>query len=211
MTRNKSRNRGFSTLELVIVVAILMIVAALAIPNMMEAVYDARLRSAATDLAGLMQQARQMAIKDNTFYPIKSKTTGGVVYFFVDTTALTASPDRIANTAYSAAFPTVQLGGGVVRTFTNPDSGGTSTPWAFTPLAYTTKPYWGPMGLPCIQPTSVSAKCATTQTGGAGNAIAGYQILLTDNRRFGTPGIVSVTASPGGRVRVWKWTGSVWQ
>jgi prepilin-type N-terminal cleavage/methylation domain-containing protein len=199
--RMKARNRGFSMIELVIVIAIILLIAAVAIPNAMEGIYDIRLRSAGNNLAGLMQQARHFAIRNNSFYPIKSTTQGSQQMFFVDTSA-----NRTSTTvAYDPTFPTVQLGSGIERTTTNPDTAGTSKPWGFTPLSST--PYWGPMGLPCQMSGGL---CVTSTTGGSGT-IAAYQVILTDNRPFGTPGFVSVTATPGGRVRVWRWSGGVWQ
>ena len=206
--RMKAKNGGFSLLEMVIVVSIIMVISAIAIPKIMESIYDVRLRSAGTSVAGLMQQARQMAIKDNTYYPIKTKQQGGTWLMFIDTTSPTASPSRITNTAYDNSFPTVQLGGGVLRTTTNPDTGGTSTPWAFTPLSTAANPIWGPMGLPCVMSSAV---CVGSSSGGSGTIIAGYMVILTDNRRFGTPGYLAITSSPGGRVRVWRWSGSAWQ
>lgn len=193
-------------IEMVVVVAITLIVAAVAVPKGMEAIYDIRLRSAATSLAGLMQQARMLAIRNNTYYPIKSTIQGSTTLFYVDTSA-----NRTASTVpYDPTFPTVQLGGGVVSTTTNPDTGGTSTPWDFTPLALSVSPwtYWGPLGLPCLMS---SGRCVASSTGVSGTTYAGYQIFLTDTRGVGTPGVVSVTASPGGRVRVWRWSGGVWQ
>jgi len=50
------------TLDLVFVV---MVVAAIAVPNILLAVSNIRLRASAGDLAGLMQQARIMAAKNN--------------------------------------------------------------------------------------------------------------------------------------------------
>ena len=203
--RTKARSRGFSMIEMVIVVSITMIVAAVAIPKFMQGIYDIRLRSAGTDLAGLMQQARQMAIKDNSFYPIKSLTQGGELLFYIDTSA-TRTSNSTAN--YSSDFPTVQMGSGVIKTFTNPDTAATSTPWGFSPLPMALKPYWGAVGLPCM---ISGGRCVTSIVSGAGNSTAGYQIILTDTRPMGSPSFISITASPGGRVRVWSWSGSVWR
>jgi prepilin-type N-terminal cleavage/methylation domain-containing protein len=203
----RKKNRGFSLIELMVVIAIILAISAVAIPSAIEGIYDMRLRSAATSLAGLMQQARQMAIRDNSFYPIKFTTQGATVLAYIDASPATA--DRILDTtAYDHKFPTVQLGGGVVKTTTNPDTAGTSTPWAFTPMAMTLKPYWGPMGLPCA---ISSGNCVASVISGGTTGVAGYQVILTDNRSFGTAGYVSVTATPGGRVRVWRWSGGVWQ
>lgn len=208
MMRGGHKQRGFSLVEMVVVVSILLVVAAIAVPSMMEAMYDMRLRNSANNLAGLMQQARMMAIHDNTYYPVKSVVNGGNTIFFVDTTALSASPSRIANTSYNSSFPTLQLGTGINKTFTNPDTAGTSKPWNFTAMALSTKPMWGPMGMPCAMS---SGRCVTSSTGASGSFTAGYMIILTDNRTFGSHGYMSVTASPGGRVSVWRWTGSAWQ
>ena len=203
----KKRNRGFSLIELVVVIAIILVISAVAIPNAIEGVYDLRLRSAGTSVAGLMQQARQMAIKDNTFYPIKFTTQGSTVLAYIDASPTTAARTS-STTPYDSTFPTVQLGGTIAKTFSNPDTSGTSTPWAFSPMPMALKPYWGPMGLPCAMS---SGRCVTSVISGAGTAIVGYQVILTDARSFGSPGFVSVTASPGGRVRVWHWSGGVWQ
>ena len=50
--------RGFSLLEMVVSVAILMILMAISAPYLMNAVYAMRLRYTAVDLSGLMQKAR---------------------------------------------------------------------------------------------------------------------------------------------------------
>src|SRR6516225_2368134 len=54
----ETRASGFSLIELVVVVAMLMVVVSLAFPNLLQAIHAARLRSAATDLSGLLQVAR---------------------------------------------------------------------------------------------------------------------------------------------------------
>ncbi|MCK6544822.1 prepilin-type N-terminal cleavage/methylation domain-containing protein [Myxococcota bacterium] len=57
-----SRERGFSLLELVIVLAILAIVLALAIPTFSRTKPDERLREATTELAANLRYARSIAV-----------------------------------------------------------------------------------------------------------------------------------------------------
>src|SRR5438128_10303368 len=68
--------RGFSLLEMVVSVAILMILMAISAPYLMNAVYAMRLRYTAVDLSGLMQKARIDAVRKNTFYSIQQATVG---------------------------------------------------------------------------------------------------------------------------------------
>src|SRR5258707_1473521 len=65
----RKREGGFSILEIVIVVFVVLVVMAVAVPNVMVAVANVRLRASAGDLAGLMQQARMMAAKNNPQNP----------------------------------------------------------------------------------------------------------------------------------------------
>src|SRR3989442_6705956 len=65
----RGRTGGFSLIEVLIVVFVVMVVAAIAVPNVLLAVANIRLRASAGDLAGLMQQARIMAAKNNPQTP----------------------------------------------------------------------------------------------------------------------------------------------
>lgn len=75
---------GYSLIEALAVVAIVMILAAVATPNIMQAVYSVRLRSSAGDLAGLMQQARILAAKNNATYTVRYTTLNGNPAAYVD-------------------------------------------------------------------------------------------------------------------------------
>jgi Tfp pilus assembly protein FimT len=76
-TRKRSvrgiRTSGFSLLELLIVVFVVMVVAGIAIPNILSAVANVRLRASAGDLAGLMQDARILALRDSLRDPQRCK------------------------------------------------------------------------------------------------------------------------------------------
>src|SRR5688572_18919101 len=68
--RADSLESGFTLLELAIVVLILMVVGTIAIPSMVNVISNSRLRGGATNLSGLLQNCRMMAVKEN-----RTKTT----------------------------------------------------------------------------------------------------------------------------------------
>src|SRR5712671_1538760 len=55
------KDRGFSLLEILIVVAVIIILGALAVPRVMNTVSDVNLRYFATNFSGLLQSARMQA------------------------------------------------------------------------------------------------------------------------------------------------------
>src|SRR5579859_7551367 len=83
--REKARTRrGFSLLELMIVVAITMTVMAVAIPKFLSAYYTLRLKAACSDLSGLMQKGRIQAARENAVFQIVYNTTSSPQTAFVD-------------------------------------------------------------------------------------------------------------------------------
>src|ERR1700686_2435178 len=72
--RARQKNRrlagqaGFSIVELALVSIIVLIVAAMAIPTVLTSVRMADLRGAASDYAGLLEEARIFSIRDNRYY-----------------------------------------------------------------------------------------------------------------------------------------------
>jgi len=69
MTKTRAAARGFSLMELIIVVAIIAVLAMLAVPNLMAIVPQAQMRGSARGVASLLQQARIMA--ENTQKPTR--------------------------------------------------------------------------------------------------------------------------------------------
>ena len=218
MMEHKSRYRkirGMSLVELLVVAAITLTSAAVLLPSVMTSVYNMRLRAAANDVAGLLQQAHFRAIRDNTYYPVcyapSSSTTGNTRLFYVDvsaahncTTNAWSSSSFLDARNNRVTYPTVQLSGNVARQVSGtPDT--TTMALNFTPvsMATVTDPaaYFSSRGTPCAVSGSV---CSTSNT-------SSYQVFLTDTRASGSNGWAAITVYPTGKTKVWMWTGSRWQ
>jgi type II secretory pathway pseudopilin PulG len=79
------KTQGFSLLELVIVVAVVMVLAAVTVPRMLHIVSDISLRYVAQDFGGLVQSARIQAVRKNTFYTIQQGTLpSGEAAYYID-------------------------------------------------------------------------------------------------------------------------------
>jgi prepilin-type N-terminal cleavage/methylation domain-containing protein len=75
---------GFSLLELLIVVSILLIVAAISVPTFIRISYNIRLKSAVSNVAGLMQQSRILAAKQNAIYTVAYRATSTAEEAYID-------------------------------------------------------------------------------------------------------------------------------
>jgi prepilin-type N-terminal cleavage/methylation domain-containing protein len=214
------RARGMSMLELIIVLAVSVIVAAMVLPNVLNAIYNIRLRAAANDVAGLLQDAHFRAIRDNTFYPVcyapSSTATGKARIFYIDITAAHNCVTPWSSNSFADAhgntvtFPTVQLGGNITRQVTGFPAI-TSMSLGFTPLAVTALPYFSSRGTPCAVSAANTNVCLNIDASGTPPVTASYQIYLTDTRPTGSNGWAAVTVSPAGRIKVWMWDGASWE
>jgi type II secretory pathway pseudopilin PulG len=190
--------QGFSLVELVVVVAAIIIVAALVVPAIMQAVYGARLRATANDLAGIMQNARILAAKNNQTYDIKYTTISGDTVAYIDVAQ---------NGAYTTGDPVVVFNRGVTPASGAP-SGSGGQPSAYTLATDTTSgtPYdntttlaFNQRGLPCKYDSSTTpATCLTPAST--------YFVYYLN----GAPGWSAVLVTKAGRTRVLVWNGGAW-
>src|ERR1700747_2331862 len=75
---------GFTLFEFVLVLVICLLLAGFAVPNFMNASYKIRLKSSASDLSALMQEARILAAKQNASYAILYCMIGGQQQAYID-------------------------------------------------------------------------------------------------------------------------------
>ena len=190
----QKRGQGFSLIELMIAVAILMVLAAILTPLISYAVSGIKLRYSATGLSGLLQKARIEAARKNTFYSVEQTTLStGVVAYYVDLGK---------NNTLVAGDPLVAINQVNVHSGTGagaPSEATFATSLNFALDSSGVLPKFNARGLPCIP------------AGGTCPQIPGQGFIyfLSRNTGLGT-GWASVVVTPSGRVQAWTYDGTNW-
>lgn len=210
---HRCRLDGFSLVELMIVVIIVLIVAGTAIPYIVSSVHTAHLRGAASDLSSLLEQARIVAIRDNRYYSTYILAASGSApqeaYVDMLPKSLTG---KSGNNGVSVAVgdPVVPLTSDVTP---QPASSAPNTAnlqsqllpstTSVTPTDTTvTAATFGPRGLPCT-PISLTGGSVCDSSGGP----TAYWTFLQSTT---TGAWQAVTITPAGRIRKWFYNGSTW-
>jgi Tfp pilus assembly protein FimT len=186
------KHAGFSLVEMLVVLAIVMCISAYAVPNFMVAIANFRLRSGMSSLSSLLQNCRMLAIKQNKNYSVHFTVMGNGPVAYVK---LSSDSSSINN-----SDPTAQLGAPVTM---NQNPSGTGAPTlmdnsflGFDPL--TSDASFNPRGIPC------------TYSSGSCTAPKGFVFYFRGARPLGTDGWSAVTISPAGHVKTWMWDGARW-
>lgn len=200
--RDAQKASGFTLIELLVVVAIAVVVAAFAVPNIVSTLDAVKLRGNMTSNANLVQRARTQAIRKNVTQRIHFTTVNNdAVVFVTDSTDANVKP-----------VPTDPLLGGQVwfpmefKLWPGLPAGPTALTgqimWgsALAPNV-AVDPYFNSRGLPCL-PDPVTGVC---------NPTTGFVYYF--KYRHGGAGPVrwaATSVSPAGRIESWFWNGNAW-
>jgi len=197
--RKRDRRAGFSTVELVIVVAIILIASGIILPNVGQIWYDTQLKSYTAQTGDLMQQARMLAAKNNQVYPVGFQVSNGIQQVYIDLNR---------NGALDAGEPVIDLGRSVLASSGAPSGANQPTAYTFamdtssgTPCDNTCTLAFSPRGLPCKYDTTTSPPTCTTP------AASYFVYYFQDNRPTGWSALLVTKA---GRTKSLLWNGSSW-
>lgn len=187
------KGRGFSLIELLIVVAIIMIVAAISVPRLLNTVSDINLRYAATNISGLLQSARMQAVRKNTFYTVQptSLSTGGTGYYVhLQGGTYTVGDPLLPMGSQITAYTGLGSGAPNESTFA---SGTSSNGLSFAPNAGSDNPSFNARGLPCI---GASGACPFVPG-------LGFVMFLSKSSALGNVSWASIAITPSGHIQIW--------
>ena len=209
--RRRACLQGFSLLEMVLVVAIMLVVAAFAVPMWTTAMRTARIRGSEADYASLLQMARTRAVNDDRYYSVYIQPAAGNVapLAYVDIypqnvngTSGAGAPPGGAYAAGPPADPMVPLSPEAVpqTQASAPNTGNLLLSFCGScaaAIVKNTPPTWGPDGLPCAAAISAGGTGTVCASGGGPIAYAVYFQSST------TQEWDAVTISPAGRIKTW--------
>jgi Tfp pilus assembly protein FimT len=208
---SRKREAGYSLVEVTMSCVVILIVAAISIPNIMSAVHLARLRSAASDFSSITQVGRIRAVQDDRFYSVRilagppqedyvdiypQSTTGasgngGTSVASNDPAnplPAEVTPEAAASAPNTSNLTSKFLPAGSL--LVPKDGSATATPVTFSPR-----------GLPCASVTATGG----TVCDSSGGAVA-FWVFFQDSY---TSAWEAVTVSPAGRIRKWIYSGTV--
>lgn len=185
---------GFTLLELLIVLAIMMVVAAMATPNIWNAIANYRLREAASSLSGLAQSARSNSVRGNTAVALRWDTDNNRQRIYVD---LNGNGSYDSGTEYkNVVLLPAKL---QITAASHPGNAATGL-WNTTTYTVTDNafPRFNPRGLPCAVPAGLVV-CSSLQP---------YVVYLKSDNAFGGTSWAAVTITPAGRIKSWIYQGN---
>jgi len=193
---------GFSLAELIIVVAIIMIVAALSVPSLSRAIDNTRLKAATQQLAAVYQDSRLRATQNNTSYEILVSPPGtkpAQVCIDLDGDGACGAGDPVTTfpvnvTVSNAGVPIPLTAAQLNFLVTTTESSTMHTPQDIVVPGLA----WNARGLPCQRADSASSPCLAT----------GWIQHLQFQRSNGEIMYGAVTVTPTGRVKTWTYISS---
>ena len=187
--------RGLSLLELLIVVGIGITIVAIAMPSFINTFYSIRLKSAASNLSALMQQARIQAARQNKINTIAYNANPPQACIDANTNGTCDATETIITFNQSISMSTgVPSGPGAPPAYVLVGDTAGTTYTNTTTLGYSAR------GLPCAY---TPGNCATPA--------AGYFVYYIMDARVGSTGWAGVVVTRSGRTKPIIWDGASWE
>jgi prepilin-type N-terminal cleavage/methylation domain-containing protein len=193
-THKHKNDRGFSLLELLISVAILVTIAAITVPRAMSTISDIKMRYVAQNLSGLLQSARMQAVRKNTFYMVQPTilASGDAAYYAHAKGDVYASGDPVLPIANDI---TIHVGTGSGAPNEGTITCGTGC--LFNPG--TDDPSFNARGLPCIGVVN-GTSCPQ-------NPGQGFVLFVSKPAITGSTNWAAVVITASGHIQVWTCDG----
>jgi prepilin-type N-terminal cleavage/methylation domain-containing protein len=190
-----SKARGFSLVELLIVMAVLLIVGAIATPTIATTMDAYRMRGTLSGITSLTQRCRLLALKKNsTAHMFVTTSNGSVVMYCKELTDASAmnSADPQMQLPVQFSIPGLPTGGPTQLT--------ANAMWGSSGSTFSANsdPYFNSRGLPC-NAVNIGSPC-TSVTGYV------YYFKYTRNGAHWT----ALSVSPASRIQNWFWNGTSW-
>ena len=191
------RAAGFSMLELMIVVSMILAATTIAVPSMITVMANARLRQGMGNLSNLFQSGRALAVKQNTITRVRFQLSNNNLVAYVDNGI---SPSELTTSARQLWMP-------VKFAKVSPPSGTTPAPLdaaacgssSSITLDTTHDTYFNQLGIPCLYS---SGSCSTSQS-------YAYYFTYQGSGNMST-NWAAMCVSPAGRIKSWYWAGNGW-
>jgi Tfp pilus assembly protein FimT len=190
--RRLSTSRGFSMVEVLMVVAITMVLSTIAIANIAAVVSSTRVRAGISSVSGLLQNTRMLAVKNNRSMTARMVTlTRGTLVGYVKNATDDSDLDA-DDTQVQWEAPVIKLS---APTGDNAPSALTATDLGYTPE--TGDISFNSRGLPCAYSSGICTN-------------HGFRYYFKDTSRQGSKGWAALSVSPAGKIKKWFWNGSRW-
>lgn len=181
--------QGFSLIEVMIVVSVVLILAAFAVPRLMNTVNDISLRYAASDFSGLVQSARIQAVRRNTSFTIlQGALPSGQQAFYLDLPkagVYTVGDPMLPISPNMTVWPGIGSGA--------PNEGAFIAGLNFTVNPGGSPPSFNARGLPCV-----AAVNSCPQTPGQG-----FVLFMSKAATMGGTPWAAVVINPSGHIQLW--------
>jgi len=192
MRTQDNKQEGFSLLEVVVAMGLIVAMTAAVIPNINSSIQNYRLYASAQEIASQVQSARLRAVRGNAMCTFLMSASGRQFGIDMDGDGIISSSADVALTLNA----NVSFSNLSTPPITNAAtlSNGTKTGIGFTPRGTLTAV--ASSGLPDFNPANLAA--------------SGYAIYLSNTQNH----FAAVTVSPLGRVRTWTSTsanGATWK